>query len=91
MIPPGYLKQEQVEFINPRKIEAMEGSVMRIQEYVDEGVSTLYVKDSIVQFDSDILLLNSSECLAMIQGDTTWKMDIDVIEDNTNHFHRMGF
>ena len=81
LIPPSYLKQEQVEFINPRKIEAMEGSVMRIQEYVDEGASTLYIKDSIVQFDSDILLMNSSECLAMIQGDTTWTMDIDVIED----------
>ena len=25
--------------------------------------------------------MNSSECLAMIQGDTTWTMDIDVIED----------
>ena len=81
LIPPSYLKQEQVEFINPRKIEAMEGSVMRIQEYVDEEASTLYIKDSIVQFDSDILLMNSSECLAMIQGDTTWTMDIDVIED----------
>lgn len=81
LIPPGYLKQEQVEFINPRKIEAMEGSVMRIQEYLDEGASTLYIKDSILQFDSDILLMNSSECLAMIQGDTTWTMDIDVIED----------
>ena len=81
LIPPSYLKQEQVEFINPRKIEAMEGSVMRIQEYVDEEASTLYIKDSIVQFNSDILLMNSSECLAMIQGDTTWTMDIDVIED----------
>ena len=41
LIPPSYLEQEQVEFINPRKIEAMEGSVMRIQEYVDKGASTL--------------------------------------------------
>ena len=81
LIPPSYLEQEQVEFINPRKIEAMEGSVMRIQEYVDDGASTLYIKDSIVQFDSDILLMNSSKCLAIVQGDTTWTMDIDVIED----------
>lgn len=81
LIPPSYMQQEQVEFINPRKIEAIEGSVMRIQEYINEGASILYIKDSIVQFDSDILLMNSSECLAIIQGDTTWTMEIDVIED----------
>ena len=33
LIPPSYLKQKQVEFINPRKIEAMEGSVMRCLLY----------------------------------------------------------
>ena len=81
LIPPSYIEQERVEFINPRKIEAMEGSVMRIQEYVDEEASTLYINDSMIQFDRDILLMNSSKCLAMIQGDTTWKMQIDVIED----------
>ena len=30
---PSYLQQERVEFINPRKVEAIEGSTIRIEEY----------------------------------------------------------
>tara|TARA_Y100000385_G_scaffold285432_1_gene345329 strand:- start:2608 stop:5757 length:3150 start_codon:yes stop_codon:yes gene_type:complete len=81
LTPPSYIQQEQVDFINPRKIEAMEGSLMRIQEYVDEEASTLYIKDSIAQFNKDILLMNSAECFAMVKDDTAWLMTIDVIKD----------
>ena len=79
--PPSYLQQERVEFINPRKIEAIEGSSIRIEEYgVDKG-STLYLKDSLVQSNEDILLTSSAQCFAIVEKDTIWRMAIDVIED----------
>ena len=81
LTPPSYLKQEQVEFINPRKIEAMEGSIMRIEEYGDQEMPTLFLKDSLIQFKEDVLLMNSSQCFAFIKGDTSWIMDINVLMD----------
>ena len=81
LTPPSYLQQESVEFINPRKIEAIEGSAIRIEEYGEDKASTLYLKDSLVQSNEDILITSSAQCLAIDEKDTTWRMTIDVIED----------
>ena len=79
--PPDYVQYEKTQLLNPRNIEAIEGSVMRIEDVGSEEVSMLYLSDSLIQYKEDVLLMNSDQCYALSKEDTSWMMSIDVIKD----------
>lgn len=79
--PPRYTKENIQDFINPKRMEVVEGSVLSVKDIEEETLSLRITSDSLPNYKNSVFLAKSHKYYVCEDLDTLLIIDIEVKKD----------
>ena len=79
--PPRYTKENIQDFINPKRMEVVEGSVLSVKDIEEETLSLRITSDSLPNYKNSVFLTKSNKYYVCEDLDTLLIIDIEVKKD----------